>query len=378
MTLLHICSDFFFTTVYSSMIDSLDKIGIKSKVFIPTDRKSKQNTNNDNVIECNCLKKSDRFLYFRKQRKIVDSIKNIIKTEKPDLLHAHFLFTNGYACMVCKDMFNIPYVVALRNTDVNFFFKRMYHLRKIGVKILENASKIVFLNQTYCDTVLAKYVPKIIRNDIAKKSEIIPNGIDSFWLNNKYNRNRFLKKDEVNVITIGTIDKNKNQLVVARALEMLHRKGIVVNYVVIGRVIDKYLFRRLTSYSFVKHLDFCNKEDLVNYYRDADIFVMPSKHETFGLVYAEAMTQGLPLIYTKGQGFDKQFDEGIVGFSVPYDSPQLIASKIQVITRNYSYYSSNCINFSSKFSWEHIADIYSKIYYEILEINPIRKKEECI
>ena len=29
---------------------------------------------------------------------------------------------------------------------------------------------------------------------------------------------------------------------------------------------------------------------------------MPSKHETFGLVYAEAMTQGLPVIYTKNEG----------------------------------------------------------------------------
>ena len=41
---------------------------------------------------------------------------------------------------------------------------------------------------------------------------------------------------------------------------------------------------------------------------------MLSIMETFGLVYAEAMSQGLPIIYTKGQGFDEQFDEGKVGY----------------------------------------------------------------
>ena len=39
-----------------------------------------------------------------------------------------------------------------------------------------------------------------------------------------------------------------------------------------------------------------------------DIFVMPSVTELL-LVYAEAMSQGLPVIYTRGQGFDGQFEE---------------------------------------------------------------------
>lgn len=45
-----------------------------------------------------------------------------------------------------------------------------------------------------------------------------------------------------------------------------------------------------------------DKTKIIDVYRDSDIFVMPSKFETFGLVYVEALTQGLHLIYTKGQG----------------------------------------------------------------------------
>jgi len=43
---------------------------------------------------------------------------------------------------------------------------------------------------------------------------------------------------------------------------------------------------------------------------------MPSITETFGLVYAEALSQGLPVLYTRGQGFDRQFEEGEVGYAV--------------------------------------------------------------
>ena len=37
---------------------------------------------------------------------------------------------------------------------------------------------------------------------------------------------------------------------------------------------------------------------------------MPSKYETFGLVYPEAMSRGIPIVYTKNQGFDKYFEDG--------------------------------------------------------------------
>ena len=46
---------------------------------------------------------------------------------------------------------------------------------------------------------------------------------------------------------------------------------------------------------------------------------MPSRYETFGLVYGEAMSQGLPIIYSKGQGVDGYFKEGTVGYGVVSD-----------------------------------------------------------
>ena len=45
-----------------------------------------------------------------------------------------------------------------------------------------------------------------------------------------------------------------------------------------------------------------NKSELLGIYRSSSIFIMPSTGETFGLVYIEALSQSLPVIYTKGDG----------------------------------------------------------------------------
>ena len=93
---------------------------------------------------------------------------------------------------------------------------------------------------------------------------------------------------------------------------------------------------------------------------------MPSKHETFGLVYAEAISQGLPIIYTREQGFDGQFKEGEVAYSVQYDSAEEIAEKIELIIKDYETVSKTCIERVNRFDWNKIADKYLKIYYDIL------------
>ena len=89
---------------------------------------------------------------------------------------------------------------------------------------------------------------------------------------------------------------------------------------------------------------------------------MPSKHETFGLVYAEAMSQGLPVIYTKGQGFDGQFPEGEVGFSVAYDDPEEIAMRVKEIIADYGSISKRAVANVHRYDWKGIAQDYSELY----------------
>ena len=93
---------------------------------------------------------------------------------------------------------------------------------------------------------------------------------------------------------------------------------------------------------------------------------MPSYKETFGLVYAEAMSQGLPLIYTKGQGFDGFFEDGKVGYAVPAEDTRYIADRVMDIYRRYDELSKECIEQVQQFNWPSIAATYNEIYQSIL------------
>jgi glycosyltransferase involved in cell wall biosynthesis len=80
----------------------------------------------------------------------------------------------------------------------------------------------------------------------------------------------------------------------------------------------------------------------------------------------EAMSQGLPVIYSKGQGFDCQFDEGLVGYHVDAYDAQSVADGIEKVIKNFGTISKNTISSARIFNWQEITNRYAKIYSSIV------------
>ena len=372
MRVLHINISYTVSLLHQTMIEHLNQLGIRSKVFVPTYDRTKSIVEcEDYVTLCECFKKWDRFFYFKKQKKIINAVLENYDVSFFNAIHAYTLFTDGNVAMELSKKYGIPYVVAIRNTDVNIFFKKMIHLRSHGVKILRNASAIFFLSPAYRETVLAKYVPKEYKEEIKNKSYIIPNGIDDFWLKNANNKNieetaELIKKKELRGIYVGNIDANKNVELTLKALEMFAKEGWKCTLTAVGKIIDRKVYDQLCGYSSFCYVRPQKKEELIRYYRENDVFIMPSHTETFGLVYAEAISQGLPVIYTNGQGFDGQFAEGEVGYHVNDNNVQDVVQKIRMIINDYKDISLNCTIASSKYDWNIISKRYRDIYLKIL------------
>ena len=127
-----------------------------------------------------------------------------------------------------------------------------------------------------------------------------PNGIDDFWHNNKFNERTPPEAKTAKIIYVGQVNKNKNIKTTIAACNILAEKGYKVNFTVMGNIVNARYHRLLEQTHFLKHIPYCSKEELIKHYRDSDIFVMPSKRETFGLVYAEAMSQALPIVFSRG------------------------------------------------------------------------------
>jgi glycosyltransferase involved in cell wall biosynthesis len=109
------------------------------------------------------------------------------------------------------------------------------------------------------------------------------------------------------------------------------------------------------------------KEELLKYYRNANIFVMPSFTESFGLVYIEALSQATPVIYSENEGFDETFEDGYIGKAVNPSNVDDIASGISYIIENYNNIQKNCSNAIVTFAWNEIAKKYFKIYSGIID-----------
>jgi glycosyltransferase involved in cell wall biosynthesis len=363
LKVLHICPGYFGTQLYDKLFLALQSFGVVCELFICTNKKILHSLEKPyKLIVLNKeFNKVDRWIYFGKQRTIYKNICQEFSLSEFNIVHAHTLFSAGYSSYLLHKNFGLPYIVAIRETDV-LFFKYMFHLRGVGVTILNNAQNIIFLSPAYRDFIVDKYFTKKNRQIIFDKSVVIPNGIDEYFLNNKFTLKPTINTKFIKLIYIGEIIPKRNIETTIKACKLLLDKGYSVNYTIVGEIVDVKYHKIIAKYSFINYHPKCSKEEVVLHLRNSDIFIMPSILETFGLIYAEAMSQGIPIIYSKGQGFDGQFENGEVGYAVNCFDYRDISNKIIDLYNNYKQFSERCVSLVEKFNWLTIAREYKKIY----------------
>lgn len=358
MKILHLNSYYIGSPFYKNIYD-YQRINNCVDVYCHTFDSSTSLDDEKCILSC-CYSKLDRFMFFRKHKKIFDDIQKKFKVNEYDIIHAHSLFNNGFDAYKIYKKHRTPYVVSVRNTDVNLFFRRLFFLRKTGINILINAKKVIFISPSYRDYVLNNFIPRQYEKDIKEKSIVIPNGVDDFWLDNINNHEKSI--NQIRVATAASIEKNKNQLNVCKSLELLKKKGFAVKYNLYGKIRDKNYFKKISKFEFVTYHGQLFKNELIKQYDSIDVFVMPSYFETFGLVYVEAMSQGIPLVYSKDQGFDNWFEDGMAGYSTMPNKTSDICSKILLCYKNYEkisqFNNSKCLSFR----WSLINDLIFDTY----------------
>lgn len=360
----HICS-YYENILYDNLI-SAQRECVEPKVFYFKKYGSVKQYNKDYVDEVNCFSELDRLFFYIKEKKAYDAYIRTYSDTRFDLNFAHSLFVNGYLAYRLKQRFGVPYVVMVQNTDLNVFFKYRKHLKNTGIKVLLNADKIIFASEVYKDELIDKYVPLKYHRDILNKAAVVPYGIENIFFSDQQIRYDNPEKP-VELLSVGLICNNKNHLRVCKAIQLLRDEGYDLRLTIIGKAANEKISKKIVQYDFVSVLPFMPKEQLINHYRSCHIFILASLTETFGLVYAEALSQGLPIIYTKGQGFDGQFPEGKVGYHVDARSKRAIADGILKTISNYRTLAKETVAASDRFRWDLISQSYFDIYKEIIE-----------
>lgn len=365
MKILYLCTFYHSAMIFRDSMNALVKLGHIINVFNAVAFDAKINEKyrsimDDKVAHKECFHQRDRYFYFRKQQKIEKALTEAYQVAEYDGVHAHTLFNGGWAARQIRKKTGKPYVVSVRNTDLNVFLS-IPLFRTIAKKIVNDAAALQFLSAPYEEAFIKKCYaknPELVR----KKSYVISNGLEAFWLENVSTPRELANPKELRLLCVGKIDANKNAVSILKAMQILEMRGISVKLTIIGQVVDAKIQKELSKYKNAEILPYMTKEQLIDYYRNSDIYVMPSLTETFGRVYAEAMTQGLPVIFTKGQGFDGLFADGEVGYAVkPLDCEE-IADAIEQISNRYEEISRNCVEKCNLFDWTTIAERLDDMY----------------
>jgi glycosyltransferase involved in cell wall biosynthesis len=369
MKVLHICNGAQGNPhVYKFLLQALKKYQVEQSVMIPVWEAPSIDFED---IHCEYFYRDttilSRLLFRRKIKKLTQFALKKFEVEKFDMIHAHTWFSDGAVAYELFKKFGIPYIIAVRNTDINIFYKYFIHLRKLGIQIVENASQVIFISPIYKNYFENQLLPDKVKNKIFHNIHIIPNGVSSFWLNN-----RFLKStisSPVKLLSIGAITPNKNHLRLCGAVDLLRNAGMDVELTIVGKGYNdaprylKKLEKFIKEKSYIRLLEKQNREELLITFRAHNIFVLPSHTETFGLVYIEALTQGLPVIYTKGQGIEGYFKPNEIGRLVFSKNINDIANIILSSIQDYATLTENIGQIDlSNFDWEHIAKRYLEIY----------------
>jgi glycosyltransferase involved in cell wall biosynthesis len=126
--------------------------------------------------------------------------------------------------------------------------------------------------------------------------------------------------------------------VTIRALPQISQTIPNVKYLVIGRGDDQprlaNLAQELGVANQVIFAGFVPTEDLVDHYRVADAYIMPSQ-EGFGIVYLEAMACGIPVLSGNADGSADPVQDGKLGWQVPHRDPDAVAKAcIEILQGN--------------------------------------------
>lgn len=366
--MLHLCSYYPGSKVYSLLIKELRKRSeIKCQiVFIPTRSRSDKgnypiNDDEINFLYCRTLSCATRFSFLYKQLKLRRNLSKLFLEEnlvdRVNLVHAHTLYTDGFLAYFLYLKYKIPYVVTIRSTDINLFYYALPHWRFLTRKVLTNAKKVVYLSPSQEKIFSERFlIPK-------ESSVVVQNGIEKYWIKNIKLEKKNCGEKGATAVYVGAINRNKNlkKTIVAYLRATQNVQGQIL---IIGGSYEDYVrcYGELgeTFKRRVRFLGVVNQvECLAGLIAEADVLILASYIETFGLVYIEAVSQCVPVVYTKGQGIDGYFQEGVVGFSC---NPKEIASIESAVIKTLDKFPNGLdFKWSSKnpaedFSWEKVSE----------------------
>lgn len=295
---------------------------------------------------------------------------NVVKCEKLDLLHVHYAIPHASSAYMAKQILKtegiqIPVVTTLHGTDITLVGKDPIYAPVVTFSINESdgvtAVSDSLRKQTY-DTF-----------GISKEIDVIPNFIDL---------ERFKKQKKDHFKT--AICPNGEKLVVhtSNFRKVKRIDDVIKVFAKIRKQIDAKLLlvgegpERNPMEELVKELNLSNDvrflgeidviEEVLSV---ADLFLMPSETESFGLAALEAMACEVPVISSNAGGLVELNVQGVSGFMSNVGDVEDMAKNALIILddANLPTFKENALKRAKEFELSNILPLYEAVYHKAVE-----------
>jgi len=183
------------------------------------------------------------------------------------------------------------------------------------------------------------------------------------------------------VLFVGRIEPLKGIDTLIEAIAILRQQEVTVCLSIIGGDADvsqdelseemarlQILREKHGLRDMVTFLGRRGQDTLPYYYSAAEVVVVPSHYESFGMVALEAMACGIPVVASQVGGLAFLVQDGVNGFTVPVDEPQALAECLLKLLQDVPLrrqMGEQAADFALDYSWEKIAARIVKLYQEI-------------
>jgi glycosyltransferase involved in cell wall biosynthesis len=305
--------------------------------------------------------------------KLFDQYVNI--TGMPDIIHAHSVIWAGYAASLIADKYKLPYLITEhrgRFVDNPYAHKV---LKNTGYKTLiktglDHAKKIIIVNNSIKSGLLA------FSNVPEHNISCIPNMVDtSFFVPIKTQRT----DKPFTFFSLGELTNIKGMDILIRAFsKFIAQKNMDVQLRIGGSGPQEQNLRKLAKdLGVFKKISFTgtlNNEEVLAEYQNAHAFILTSRFESFGVVFIEAMSAGLPVIGTRCGGPENIITKD-TGYLANVDDIDNIAGLMEQMIEKYNTFDGHKIrsHVIKLYSKEIVADKLAKTYKEIYDNHSIKK-----
>jgi glycosyltransferase involved in cell wall biosynthesis len=256
----------------------------------------------------------------------------VTKGRKYQIVHAHYVFPSGYIGLLFKRLYKSRLIVTAHGGDIDKMAKKSKKLFNLTKVILNEADHVIAVGEELQHEIISTY--SVNREKVSLINMGVNRQIFRPFDKVKVRNLCGIEKDSSIILFVGNLIKQKGVMELVEALKIARQSHKNVQLYMIGAekdsIFKEKLERRLVQdhlSSSVRFLGVMDQSKIAVWMSAADLLVLPSHIEGFGLVALEAMACGTPVIGTNVGGLKYLLAEG-AGEITPVQNPQELSHSI--------------------------------------------------